>query len=193
VAWHSSASGDPFYTTEAAGRMSYYGAGAYPTCVMDGTERVVGGSSRTYGEFLAIYESRHNVSSPLEVEFEANSYAGTHASVKVKVKLEENLAEGHVCHVVLWEDKLSYGGRTYRFVERRMAQYEVLLIRNKGQTQTIKRTFTLDAGWNKANLGVSAFVQKFGTRGILNGRATKLVEGVAVEPTSLGRVRALYR
>lgn len=173
--------------------MSYYSAGAYPTCVIDGTERVVGGSSGTYNQFLSIYENRRKVTSPLEVEFEANSFAGTHASVKVKVKLEENLAEGHVCHVVLWEDKLSYGGRTYRFVERRMAQYEVLTIKNKGQTQTIKRTFTLDAGWNKANLGVSAFVQKFATRDILNGRATKLVEGVAVEPTSLGRVRALYR
>jgi hypothetical protein len=170
--------------------MSYYGAGAYPTCVFDGTERVVGGSSGTYSQFLGIYENRRKVSSPLEVEFEANSYAGTHVSVKVKVKLEENLAEGHVCHVVLWEDKV---GGSYRFVERRMAPYELITVTKKGQTQIVKRTFTLGAAWNKANLGVSAFVQKFATRGILNGRATKLVEGVAVEPTSLGRVKALYR
>lgn len=173
--------------------MSYYSVGGWPTCVFDGIQREIGGSSGTYNAYLNIYNNRHNVSSPVEVEFEANSYEGTHASVKVKVKLEEDLAEGHVCHVVLWEDKLSYGGRTYRFVERRMAQYEILMITKKGQTQTIKRTFTLEAGWNKANLGVSAFVQKFATRDILNGRATKLVAGVSVEPTSLGRVRALYR
>ncbi len=193
MAWHSSPSGDPYYTTEAAGRMSYYAANAYPTCVFDGIQREVGGSSGTYDAYLNIYNNRHNVSSPVEVEFEANSYDGNHASVKVKVKLEEDLAEGHVCHVVLWEDNLSYGGRTYRFVERRMAQYEILMITKKGQTQTIKRTFTLDAGWNKANLGVSAFVQKFATRDILNGRATKLVAGVAVEPASLGSVKALYQ
>ncbi len=189
MAWHSSGT-DPYYTTESRGRMSYYGAGGWPTCVIDGTERVPGGSSGTYGQFLATYENRRKVSSPVEVKFEANSYAGTHVSVKVKVKLEENLAEGHVCHVVLWEDKV---GGNYRFVERRMAQYELITVSKKGQAQTIRRTFTLGAGWNKANLGVSAFVQKFATREILNGRATKLVAGVAVEPTSLGRVKTLYR
>jgi hypothetical protein len=172
--------------------MSYYAAGSFPTCVFDGADRVIGGSSDTYNQFLAIYESRRKVSSPVEVEFEANSYAGTHASVKVKVKLEENLAEGHVCHVVIWEDKV-VSDKTYRFVERRMAQYELLTVSKKGQVQTIRRTFTLGAGWKKANLGVSAFVQKFATREILNGRATKLVAGVAVEPTSLGRVKTLYR
>lgn len=189
MAWHSSGT-DPYYITESRGRMSYYGAGGWPTCVIDGTERVPGGSSGTYGQFLATYENRRKVSSPVEVKFEANSYAGTHVSVKVKVKLEENLAEGHVCHVVLWEDKV---GGNYRFVERRMAQYELITVSKKGQAQTIRRTFTLGAGWNKANLGVSAFVQKFATREILNGRATKLVAGVAVEPTSLGRVKTLYR
>ncbi len=172
--------------------MSYYGAGSFPTCVMDGTEKVPGGTSGTYSQFLAIYENRRKVSSPVEVEFEANSYAGTHASVKVKVKLEEDLAEGHVCHVVIWEDKV-VSDKTYRFVERRMAQYELITVSKKGQAQTIRRTFTLGAGWNKANLGVSAFVQKFATREILNGRAAKLVEGVAVEPTSLGRVKTLFR
>ena len=109
-----------------------------------------------------------------------------------KVELEENLAEGHVCHIVIWEDKV-VSDKTYRFVARRMAQYELITVSKKGQAQTIKRTFTLGAGWNKANLGVSAFVQKFATREILNGRATKLVPGVAVEPTSLGRVKTLFR
>ena len=169
--------------------MTYYGAGGYPTCVIDGAESIVGGSSATYGRYLAAYDNRRNAPSPLSVQFRTHSYAGDKASVSVTVKLEENLAEGHVCHIVLWEDKVA---GNYRFVERRMPQYEVLTVTKKGQEQTIKRTFTLDAGWNKANLGVSAFVQKFATREILNGRATKLVEGVAVVPTSLGRVKALF-
>lgn len=170
--------------------MSYYSATAYPTCAFDGIQKEVGGSSGTYDVYLNIYNTRHNVKSPLEVEFEANSYAGDHASVKVKVKLEESLAEGHVCYVVLWEDKVA---GNYRFVERRMGPYEVITVTKANDVQVIRRTFALDAGWTKANLGASAIVQKLATREILNGRATKLVEGIAVEATSLGRVRALYR
>jgi len=169
--------------------MTYYGASAYPTCYFDGIDFVRGGGSGTYDAYLAIYNNRKIVSAPLSIEFLANSYAGEHASVKVKVKLEENLGEGHVCHVILWEDKVA---GQYNFVERRMAQYEVITIKNANDEQEIKRTFTLDAGWNKANLGVSVWVQSFAGKQILNGRATKLVEGVAVEATSLGRVKALY-
>ncbi|UCH77810.1 MAG: Omp28-related outer membrane protein, partial [Candidatus Coatesbacteria bacterium] len=169
--------------------MSYYGATGYPTCVFDGTQPIVGGSSATYSNYLAMYNSRRNIPSPLTITFRTNSYAGDKASVSVTVKLEQSLAEGHVCHVALWEDKLSYGGRTYRFVERALAQHEVLTIKNPNEEQVIKRTFTLNASWNKANLGVSVIVQSFAGKTVLNARATELVEGVAVEPTSLGRVK----
>ena len=169
--------------------MSYYGVGAWPTCVFDGVDQIPDGSSGTYYEYLYKYNKRRNKPSPLIVEFLANSYAGDHASVKVKVKLEESLSEGHVCHIVLWEDKV--GGK-YRFVERRLAQYEVITIKKANDVQVIKRTFTLGAGWNKANLGVSAFVQKLAGKQVLNGRGTKLVDGVAVRATSLGRVKALF-
>jgi hypothetical protein len=169
--------------------MSYYGARAYPTCYFDGTDFWQGGGSGVYDQYIAIYNNHKNVPGPLAVTFLANSYAGEHASVKVKVKLEESLGEGHVCHIILWEDKVA---GQYNFVERRMAQYEVLTVKNVNDEQVIKRNFTLDAGWNKANLGVSAWVQNFAGKQILNGRATKLVEGVAVTPTSLGRVKALF-
>ncbi len=107
----------------------------------------------------------------------------------MKVKLEESVAEGHVVHIILWEDKVA---GQYNFCERRMAQYELLTAKNANEEQTVKRTFTLDGSWNKANLGVSAWVQNFAGKQILNGRATKLVEGVAVEPASVGRVKALF-
>jgi len=169
--------------------MSYYGVRGWPTCVFDGVDQIEGGTSGTYNEYLNEYNNRRNKPSPLIVAFLANSYAGNHASVKVKVKLEESLGEGHLCHIVLWEDKVA--GK-YRFVERRLAQYEVITITKANDEQVIKRTFTLGAGWNKGNLGVSAFVQKLAGKHVLNGRATKLVEGVAVAPTSLGRVKALF-
>jgi hypothetical protein len=171
--------------------MSYYGVTGYPTCVFDGTLRSVGGSSGTYDAYIAMYNNRRNVASPLSIEFRTHSYEGNKASVSVTVKLEENLGEGHLCHIVLWEDNLHYGGRDFYFVER-ATTYEPITIKNKNDVQVIKRAFTLDAGWNKANLGVSAWVQNLMGQTILNGRATMLVEGVGVEATSLGRVKALY-
>ena len=170
--------------------MSYYGATAYPTCYFDGTDFIRGGGSGTYAAYLGIYNSHKLVPSVLSIEFLTNSYEDTRASVSVKVKLEENVPEGHVVHIILWEDKIA---SQYNFCERRMAQYEVLMAKNANDEQIIKRTFTLDSGWNKANLGVSVWVQNYAGKQILNGRATKLVEGIAVTPTSIGRVKALYR
>jgi thiol-disulfide isomerase/thioredoxin len=191
IAWHSSSS-DPFYTAEAGARLGYYGVTGYPTCVFDGTDRVVGGSTSTYSNYLAYYENRRNSPSPLTIEFLSNSYDETKASVSVKITLEEAVAEGHVVHVAIWEDDIM-SGRLFNYVERVGSTYEPLTAKNANDEQIIKRDFTLDAGWNKANLGVTVFVQNLVSKAILQGRATKLVEGVAVEPASVGRVKALYR
>jgi hypothetical protein len=174
---------------EGDARGAYYGISVVPTNMFDGVHRVEGG---TYATYLAAYNNRRVVPSPLRVEFLARSYAGNKASVKARITLEQDVPEGVVCHVILWEDKADYNGHLWRFVERKMPAYGVLTITKKGQQQTIKREFALDAGWKKANLGVTVIVQRLATRAVLNGRATRLVEGVAVEPASLGRVKALF-
>jgi hypothetical protein len=145
-----------------------------------------------YSWYMGSFNTRTVVPSPLTIDFLSRSYDGNRASVKVKVKLEQGIPEGHVCHIVLWETGLSYGGRDYGYVERVTALSEALTITKAKDEQIIKRTFDLDAGWNKNNLGVSVFVQNLVGKEILNGRAVKLIPGVAVEPTSLGRVKALF-
>lgn len=150
------------------------------------------GSDYGYTAQLNAYNNRHGVSSPLTVEFLSKSYSGNNACVKVKVTLTEAIAEGNVVYIILWEDKVALA-HTWRFMQRNMnAPYDVLLITAAGQTQTISKSFTLDAGWNKANLGCSVYVQKFSNKNMLNAAATKLVEGNAIAPASLGRVKALY-
>jgi hypothetical protein len=139
-----------------------------------------------------MYEYWRRTPSPLTIEYLSRSFGGGKASVSVKVKLEESVAEGHSVYVVLWEDNLSYSGRTFHFVERALANPETLTAKNANDEQIIKREFALGSGWNTANLGVSVFVQNPSSKAILQGRATKLAEGVAVTPTSLGRVKALY-
>jgi len=174
----------------AGGRFSYYSVTAVPTNVFDGIIKVVGGN---YYSYRSAYESRKNVASPLTITFLTKSYSGNNACVSVKVTLEQNISEGAVCYIILWEDEVQGGSTTWSYVERDMPPYEPITITNAGQEQIIKRTFTLQSGWKRADLGVSVLVQKLVAKEVLNGRGAKLVEGVAVNPTSLGRVKALYQ
>lgn len=193
VAWHSSSS-DPFYTSEAAARMAYLGnIPGYPTCVFDASLWIVGGSSSTYSTYSANYDIRRMFESPCTIDFLSKSYSGDKASVSVKVKLEKNIAANSRVMIVLWEDKIYYNGRDYRFVERSQATPITLSITGAGQEEVCKAEFTLNAGWEKSQLGVTVYVENTNPKEIYQGRASKLVEGVAVLPASLGKVKALYQ
>jgi hypothetical protein len=193
VAWHASASGQ-WYTSEAGARRGYYGVTGYPTAYIDGVVMHRGAytnNEQMYQWYMGTFNARRNTSSPLTISFINKNYGGGHASVKVTVKLDENISSGHVCHIVLWETNLSYGGRSYAYVERAYATKNVT-VTSKGQSENFSHDFTLQGGWNVANLGVSVFVQDPTGKEIKNGRGAKLVAGSAVAPTSLGRVKALY-
>jgi hypothetical protein len=161
----------------------------------DGRWRSSGGSSQTYNNYLALFNTRTVVASPLTITFLANSFAADHASVKVRVRLEEDLPSGNVCHVALWETDVVESSETHRFVERAMVSKDVTVTK-ANQFQEFSHVFTLKSGWNTANLGVTAFVQCKtwpDEKLIQNGAAARLVEGGAVAPTSLGRVKALFQ
>lgn len=192
MAWHCSASGQ-WYTAEAAARKSYYGINAYPWAYFDGliSHRGAYPNEQCYADYMVSFNTRRAIGSPLTISFINSNYGGGHASVKVTVKLEENISSGHVCHIVLWEDNMEYSGRKYRFVERAFATKNVT-VTSKGQSENLSHDFTLQGGWKVADLGVSVFVQDPNGKEVKNGRGTKLVAGSAVSPTSLGRVKALF-
>lgn len=190
VSWYSRG-GSLYVTPEAQGRAGYYGVNAYPWTWFDGVISHRGAytnNEQMYNWYMGSFNTRRAITSPLTIEFIHRSYGENMASVKVKLTLEQSIPEGHVCHIVLWEDKVA---NHYRFVERR-AYNEAVTVTNANDTQEIGTTFTLDSGWNAANLGVSVFVQHLAGKEIKQGRATMLEAGVSVTPTSLGRVKALY-
>lgn len=193
VAWHCSTSG-MWYTSEAGARRAYYGVTGYPTAYVDGIIMHRGAytnNEQMYNWYMGSFNTRRAVASPLTIEFLQKSCGNYTAVVKVKLTLEQSIPSGHVCHLVLWEDKMSYGGKSFRFVERR-ADTKNVTITNANETQEISTTFSLDAGWKKADLGVSVFVQDPNGKEIKQGRATMLEAALNVTPTSLGRVKALY-
>jgi hypothetical protein len=189
VAWYCR-SGSLYITPEAQGRAAYYGVNAHPWAFFDGviSHRGAPPNEECYQLYMASFNSRRGNPSPLTIDFIHRSYGENKASVKVKLTLEQSIPEGHLCHIVLWEDKVA---NHYRFVERR-AYNEAVTITSANETQEIGTTFTLDSEWNAANLGVSVFVQHLMGKEIKQGRATMLEAGVSVTPTSLGRVKALY-
>ncbi len=194
VAWHSSYTGE-WYTSEAGARAGYYGLTGYPTAWADGIMMHRGAyptNEQQYLWFMSGFNMRRAVKSPLTVTYLQKQYGGGKVMVKVKVDLEEAIAAGHVCHIVLWEDNMSYGGRNYRFVERAFTTKNVT-ITGQGQNEEFTHEFTIQAGWNEANLGVSVWVQDPVGKEIKNARATTLESAHAVDPTSVGRVKALFR
>jgi hypothetical protein len=193
VAWHASSSG-MWYTAEAGTRKNYYGVTGYPTAYADGVIEHRGAytsNDQMYTWYMGSFNTRRAIPSPLTIEFLHFSYGEGKASVMVELTLEEALAAGHVCHFVLWEDNLSYGGRDYSFVERALVTKDVT-VTAANESEEIGVTFTLDGGWKAADLGISVFVQDPTSKEIKQGRAKMLEEGVSVVPTSLGKVKTLF-
>ncbi len=185
----------PLGTTEGADRWrNYYNESGIPVSHVDGRWRSSGGSSQTYNNYLILFNTRKEVASPLTVTFLANSFGEGHASVKVRVRLEEDLPSENFCHIALWETDIEESSETHRYVERAMSTKK-LTITKANQKEEFSHVFTLESGWKTANMGVTAFVQCNtwpNEKLIQNGAAAKLVEGVAVAPASLGRVKALF-
>ncbi|UCH78724.1 MAG: hypothetical protein JSU81_01880 [Candidatus Coatesbacteria bacterium] len=186
----------PLSTPEGTARWSnYYNESGIPVSHFDGRWRSSGGSSQTYSNYLQFFNTRKVVPSPLALTVLKSSYGGGYASIRVRLRLEEDLPASHVYHLTLWEADVVESNETHRFVERAMATKDVTVTKT-GQTQGFSHTFQLRAGWDVAKLGITAFVQCTewpNEKLIQNGVAAKLAEGIAVEATSLGRVKALYR
>ena len=190
VAWHV---GGSYFTAEASARSAYYGGGTgIPKMWADGVLLHYGAytnNEQMYAWYMGSFNTRRAVKAPLTITFLQKQYAPGKVMVKVKVDLEEAITAGHVCHIVLWEDNV---GGHYRFVERAFTTKNVT-ITGQGQNEEFAHEFTIQAGWNEANLGISVFVQDPTGKEIKNGRAGLLESAYAVEPTSVGRVKALYR
>lgn len=160
----------------------------------DGRWRSSGGSSQTYNNYLNLFNTRTVVPSPLTVTIPHCSYGGGHASVKVRVTLEEALPSENVCRITLWETDIYESNETHRYVERAMATKKVN-VTEAGKWEEFSHVFDIKTEWKTANMGVTAFVQCNtwpNEKLVQNAAAAKLVAGIAVHPASLGRVKALF-
>ena len=171
--------------------MTYYGQSTVPHHFTDGILRCNSG----YSTYLSHYNTRRVISAPLTITLLEYTLGSNTAYVKVRVVLDENLPAGHSVYIGLWEDDVvvggSYGSTPVRVMERDLA-IKSLTITSKGQSQNLEHTFNVTAGWKRADLGITAWVQgSSGDREVHNATAGKF-NTLSVSPASLGRVKALF-
>ncbi|MCG2826413.1 MAG: Omp28-related outer membrane protein [Thermoplasmatales archaeon] len=175
--YHPSGS-DPFGNADSDARISYYSITGYPTCFFDGVEEVVGGGSSTYDTYKAKIEARLQVSTSLTIMV-GGSLGSTSGSVNADITAVTTPTQSNLkIRLVIYEDNISYnapnGETNHRFVVRDVLSEESLTI-SSGQSKDVSRTFTIQSGWNKNNLGVVVFVQSNTTKEVLQAGSYNFV------------------
>ncbi|MEO0004944.1 MAG: Omp28-related outer membrane protein [candidate division WOR-3 bacterium] len=188
IAYHSSSS-DPFYTTTAATRMSYYSVSGYPTMIFDGSNRIVGGLhyGTMYPAYRQVFDSRKSVPSPLDIHldvtYDSVSRSGT---LTIVVRNVSGSSVSGQLHTVLIESHIYYpwqGMDSLHDVERTMlpnAGGEAITI-PAGDSVVRTREFTISSNWVAKNCELVVFVQNNSTREIYQGAMTAVIPTPALE------------
>ena len=176
IAYHASSS-DPYYTAEAADRLNYYSITGYPTVVLDGSNKIVGGlhTGTMYPTYLNYFQTRMGVSSPLtialSITYDTTARTGTltikihnTSGSSVSGQLQTVLTEGHIYYPWQGMDSLQY-------VERAMlpnSSGEAVTIA-AGDSLTKTRDFTVNAAWVASHCDFVVFVQNNSTKEMYQG------------------------
>lgn len=176
IAYHSSSS-DPFYTSTAATRMSYYGVSGYPTMRLDGGYSVVGGlhTGTMYPTYRGYFDIRKAEPSQLTIDLDVayDSVARTGlltivvrntGGSPVTAQLQTALIESHIYYP--WQ-----GMDSLQDVERTMlpnASGEAITV-PAGDTVIRTRNFSISSGWVAKNCEFVVFCQNNSTKNIHQG------------------------
>lgn len=152
---------------EADARDDYYGISGYPTCVFNGTEKVIGG-----GDFVAeglaydpvISSILLEETTPFWIEVELDVGSGQ-ATATATIKLYEDYSgTAPKLWIALTEDEID---DEITNATRRIVDAGQVTITNEGQEHVAEETFDIEAGWTAGKLHAVAFLQIHSTKEIL--------------------------
>ncbi|GEM_PF-661946 len=188
VGYHASTS-DPFYTSTASQRKSYYGVSGYPTAVLDGSHSVVGGMhiGTMYPVYRQYYDYRVLVESPLEIGLSV-TYDTTSRQGQLTINLKNtstSVVSGQL-QVALCESHIYYpwqGLDSLHDVERTMlpnASGEAVTV-PAGDSLMKTRDFTIAAGWVAKHCNFIVFVQNNSSKEVFQGACAAVIPEPALE------------
>ncbi len=187
IAYHPSGS-DPFYSTEAVARASYYNITGYPTSWFDGVIRNLGGQryGNNYPWFRNSFDQRINISSPLEITLDCvyDSVADSGMVTATVENTSGSSVDGNL-HFVIVENDVPFnwmGMDRLEFLMRDMlpdAGGESVSI---PASDTIIRTrdFAIDTTWGELNCGIVVFVQA-ASKAIYQGAEIAIIQEPRME------------
>jgi uncharacterized membrane protein YfcA len=154
IEYHGYNSNDPYNTTEAASRISYYAITGFPTAFFDGLNASVGGSNTAsmYSTYLPRVTARMAVASHFNIMAFGSSTGTSYSVIASLDKVEPDTNTPIVLHAVLTESSITYNweGQTHLdFVERLMIPGATGTALNfgTGTHLTVPINFTLQPTW----------------------------------------------
>ncbi len=179
---------DPFENDDSDARSTYYGISVTPTAVFDGA--VTGTPPASWPN---IFNQRKNVSSPLDIKVKITT-SGDNFTLKATIKRQGAMASsGLRFHCAVTEQNLSYSGRTFNHVLRKMypSAGGTAFAINNNETKQVTVNGTLDGTWKRDNVHFIVWVQNQAGKDVYQARLIYWKE-VGVEPASLGRIKGLF-
>jgi len=186
--------GDAYSNTYSDARNAYYNPSGVPTGWFDGLSPAVGGVScaaggTTYNTYLAKYNTRIAVTSPVTMCISGSNTSGNDYQVSVALDKVGTIAGSDLrLHLALTESHISQSWQgcmtELNFVNRLMVPDAngTTIDFTSGNSQTVNLTFSRNAAWNLDNLELVAFLQSYTSKEIYNAtkvKLTELQEGIA--------------
>jgi hypothetical protein len=151
------ASSGSYGTAETDAAIAYYNITGYPTAIINGTERFVGGGAgiATGLPYLGAVGSAYFTPAPARVEIDSLDLVTGYARAIVTMYAPDDSLEGTNLRFLLIEDDVS-GHHTH--VTRDIVN-DTISLTGQGNTAIFETSFDVNPAWNKDNLFAVALVQ----------------------------------
>ncbi len=142
--------------TDAA--IAYYGITGFPTVMINGTERFVGGDDTiaSGGPYLGVVDAACLAPAPIRIDVDGFDPVTGEVQATVTMYSESDVLQGDHIRFLLLEDDVT---TDHTEVTRDIIS-DTVSLSGAGTSVTVDATFTVDSLWNVDNLHATVFVQR---------------------------------
>jgi hypothetical protein len=151
------ASSGSYGTAETDAAIAYYGVTGYPTAIINGTQRFVGGGTTiaTGLPYLGAVAAAFFAPSPVRVEIDSLDVATGYVRATVTMySATDSLAGADLRFLLLEDDVSGHHTRVTRDIIT-----DTVTLTGQGSSQTFEHSFQTDPAWNTEKLHAVVFIQ----------------------------------